>query len=149
MRGLSPPLGIRAHFSRGWPPPKLCLEGVPLEDICMAAGWSFAHTFVRFYNLDVNKTPGSQVLSVWASSVLVFWSVMGQIWQCVSLVCVVYRSHCVKLRSFEWTYERKVYVNHIGCRGGISHHQPMNWRDSIRASDNHHTWGCSPLRKAT
>ncbi len=64
VRGLSPPLGIRAHSTRGWPPPKLCLEGVPLEDICMAAGWSFAHTFVRFYNQDVNKTPGSQVLSV-------------------------------------------------------------------------------------
>ncbi len=23
-----------------------------------------------------------------------------------------------------------------------SRHQPMNWRDSIRASDNRHTWGC-------
>jgi hypothetical protein len=26
---------------------------------------------------------------------LVFWSVMGQVWQRVSLACVVYRSHCV------------------------------------------------------
>ncbi len=36
-----------------------------------------------------------------------------------------------------------VYVNHVWRRGGISRHQPMNWRDSIRASDNRHTWGCS------
>ncbi len=39
-------------------------RGVPLEDIYMAAGWSSPHTFVRFYNLDVNTAPGSQVLSV-------------------------------------------------------------------------------------
>ncbi len=39
-------------------------RGVPLEDICVAAGWSSPHTFVRFYNLDVDTAPGSQVLSV-------------------------------------------------------------------------------------
>ncbi len=48
---------------------------VPLEDICMVAGWSSPHifvkfvgwssphTFVKFHNLDVNRAPGSQVLS--------------------------------------------------------------------------------------
>lgn len=41
--------------------------------------------------------PGS---SVWVSCVLVFWSIMGQTWQ-----CVLYRSHCVKLRRVKWTYE--------------------------------------------
>ncbi len=32
-----------------------------------------------------------------------------------------------------WTW---VYVKHVWRRGDISHHQPMNWRDSIWASDN-------------
>ncbi len=36
-----------------------------------------------------------------------------------------------------------VYVNQVWHRGSISHHQPMNWRDSIRASDNRHTSSCS------
>ncbi len=37
---------------------------VPLEDICVATGWSSPHTFVKFYNLDVDTAPGSQILSV-------------------------------------------------------------------------------------
>ncbi len=41
----------------------------------------------------------------------------------------------------------QVYVKHVLRRGGISHHQPMNWRDSIWASDNHHTWECSHCGK--
>ncbi len=40
------------------------LQGVPLEDICVAAGWSSPYTFVRFYNLDFDTAPGSQILSV-------------------------------------------------------------------------------------
>ncbi len=36
----------------------------------------------------------------------------------------------------------RVYVKHVWCKGGISRHQPMNRCDSIRASDNRHTWGC-------
>ncbi len=39
-------------------------RGVLLEDICVAAGWSSPHTFVKFYNLDVDKAPDSQILSV-------------------------------------------------------------------------------------
>ncbi len=39
-------------------------RGVLLEDICVAAGWSSLHTFIRFYNLDLDTAPGSQVLSV-------------------------------------------------------------------------------------
>ncbi len=38
----------------------------------------------------------------------VFWSVMGQVWQRVSLACVVYRSHCVKLRSVELPMKENV-----------------------------------------
>ncbi len=39
---------------------------------------------------------------------LVFWSVMGQIWQRDSLACVVYRSHCGKLRSVELPMKENV-----------------------------------------
>ncbi len=64
VRGLPSPLDVRAHSTRGMASSQALFRGVPLEDICMAAGWSSPHTFVRFYNLDVNTTPGSQVLSV-------------------------------------------------------------------------------------
>ncbi len=64
VRGLPSPLDIRAHSIRGVASSPALFRGVPLEDICMAAGWSSPHTFVRFYNLDVNTAPGSQVLSV-------------------------------------------------------------------------------------
>ncbi len=57
------PLDIRAHSTRGVASSTALFRGVPLEDICMAAGWSSPHTFVKFYNLDVNTAPGSQVLS--------------------------------------------------------------------------------------
>ncbi len=64
VRSLPSPLDIRAHSTRGVASSTALFRGVPLEDICMAAGWSPPHTFVRFYNLDVNTAPGSQVLSV-------------------------------------------------------------------------------------
>ncbi len=44
-------------------------RGVLLEDICVAAGWSSPHAFIRFYNLDLDTALGSQVLSVWTGRV--------------------------------------------------------------------------------
>ncbi len=64
VRSLPSPLDIRAYSTRGVASSQALFRGVPLEDICMAAGWSSPHTFVRFYNLNVNTAPGSQVLSV-------------------------------------------------------------------------------------
>ncbi len=64
VHSLPSPLDLRAHSTRGVGSPQALFRGVPLEDICMAAGWSSPHTFVRFYNLDVNTAPGSHVLSV-------------------------------------------------------------------------------------
>ncbi len=61
---LPSPLSLRAHSTRGVASSQALFRGVPLEDICVAAGWSSPHTFVRFYNLDVDTAPGSQVLSV-------------------------------------------------------------------------------------
>ncbi len=52
VRSLPLPLDIRAHSTRGVAFSIALFRGVPLEDICIAAGWSSLHTFVRFYNLD-------------------------------------------------------------------------------------------------
>ncbi len=39
------------------------ISGVALQEVCDAAGWSSPHTFIRFYSLDLDSPPGSQVLS--------------------------------------------------------------------------------------
>ncbi|KAL0147310.1 hypothetical protein M9458_057385 [Cirrhinus mrigala] len=59
--GLPPPLGVKAHSTRSMAASKSFLAGIPLQDICNAAGWSTPLTFVRFYCLDL-LTPGSSVL---------------------------------------------------------------------------------------
>ncbi len=76
VRELPSPLSLRAHSTRGVASSQALFRGVPLEDICVAAGWSSPHTFVRFYNLDVDTAPGSQVLSVWTDRMLLvhFWA---------------------------------------------------------------------------
>ncbi len=73
---LPSPLSLRAHSTRGVASSQALFRGVPLEDICVAAGWSSPHTFVRFYNLDVDTAPGSQVLSVWTDRMLLvhYWA---------------------------------------------------------------------------
>ncbi len=75
-RNLPSPLSLRAHSTRGVASSQGLFRGVPLEDICVAAGWSSPHTFVRFYNLDVDTAPGSQVLSVWTDRTLLvhYWT---------------------------------------------------------------------------
>ena len=61
--GLSCPIGVRAHSTRGVASSWAWSSGVPIEDICAAAGWSVPSTFVRFYNLDVPALQ-ARVLSV-------------------------------------------------------------------------------------
>ncbi len=63
-RNLPSPLSLRAHSTRGVATSQALFRGVPQEDICVVAGWSSPHTFVRFYNLDIDTAPGSQILSV-------------------------------------------------------------------------------------
>ncbi len=63
-RNLPSPLSLRAHSTWGVASSQALFRGVTLEDICVTAGWSSPHTFVRFYNLDIDTAPGSQVLSV-------------------------------------------------------------------------------------
>ena len=61
--GLPSPLGVKAHSTRGVAASKAFLAGVSMRDICDSAGWSTPMTFVRFYGLDMQATPGSSVLS--------------------------------------------------------------------------------------
>ncbi len=63
-RNLPSSLSLRTNSTRGVASSQALFRGVPLEDICVAAGWSSPHTFVKFYNLDVDTAPGSQILSV-------------------------------------------------------------------------------------
>lgn len=60
-RGLALPLGVRAHFSLGVASSKALAKGASLQDVCAVAGWSL-HTFIKFYSLDLDSTPGSKVL---------------------------------------------------------------------------------------
>ncbi len=64
VRGLPSPLSVRAHSNRSVASSQALFRGVIREDICVAAGWSSPHTFIRFYNLVLDTAPGSQVLSV-------------------------------------------------------------------------------------
>lgn len=41
---------------------KAFLSGFSLQDVCDVVGWTSLLTFVRFYNLNLGTTPGSQVL---------------------------------------------------------------------------------------
>ncbi len=59
---LPSPLGVKAHSTRSVAASKAFLAGVPMQDICNAAGWSTPLTFVRFYDLDLRATLGSSVL---------------------------------------------------------------------------------------
>ncbi len=46
---LPSPLGVKAHSTRSMAAFKAFLAGVPMQDICNAAGWSTPLTFIRFY----------------------------------------------------------------------------------------------------
>ncbi|KAI2657538.1 Transposon Ty3-G Gag-Pol polyprotein [Labeo rohita] len=51
---------VRAHSTRSMAASKAFLAGVPMQDICNAAGWSSPLTFVRFYELDLRVSPGNE-----------------------------------------------------------------------------------------
>ncbi len=110
-RNLPSPLSLRAHSTRGVASSQALFRGVPLEDICVAAGWSSPHTFVRFYNLDVDKAPGFSG-PVCLNRPYVVGSLLGQIGSIFSLACLVYRTRCVKLSyavlSYLWKRTSRV-----------------------------------------
>ncbi|KAL0175976.1 hypothetical protein M9458_028306, partial [Cirrhinus mrigala] len=43
---LPSPMGVKAHSTRAMAASKALMAGVPIQDICNAAGWSTPHTFV-------------------------------------------------------------------------------------------------------
>ncbi len=53
----------RPHSTRSMAASKALISGVAFQKVCDAAGLSSSHTFIRFYSLDLDSTPGSQVLS--------------------------------------------------------------------------------------
>ncbi len=59
---LPSPLGVKSHSTRSVAASKAFLAGVPMQDICNAAGWSTPLTFVRFYDLELRAAPDSSVL---------------------------------------------------------------------------------------
>ncbi len=75
-RNLPSPLSLRAHSTRGVASSQALFRGVPLENIFVAAGSSSPHTFVKFYNPDIDTAPGSQILSVWTDCMLLvhYWT---------------------------------------------------------------------------
>ncbi|KAL0148244.1 hypothetical protein M9458_056476 [Cirrhinus mrigala] len=52
-KGVLPPEGLKAHFTRGMATSWALFKGVSLQDICVAASWASPHTFIRYYRLDV------------------------------------------------------------------------------------------------
>ncbi|XDV42657.1 hypothetical protein PO909_011277 [Leuciscus waleckii] len=61
-KGMQCLLGVRAHSTRGMASSWAWSSGIALQEVCDAAGWSSPLTFVRFYSLDLDAAPGSQVL---------------------------------------------------------------------------------------
>ncbi len=95
VRNLPSPLRLWAHSTRGVASSQALFRGLPLEDICVAAGWSSPHTFVRFYNLDFDT--GSRFSDpVCLKRPYVVGSLLDQVGSVFSLACLVYRSQSVK-----------------------------------------------------
>ena len=53
--GALPPVGLRAHSTRGVSASWALYKGISVQDVCTAASWSSPSTFARFYNLDVSE----------------------------------------------------------------------------------------------
>lgn len=61
-RGQSSPMAIRVHSTRSIAASKALWSGVSLHDVCYAVGRTSMHTYVWFYNMDLDSTPGFQEL---------------------------------------------------------------------------------------
>ncbi len=55
-------MAVQSHTTRSMAASKALISGVALQEVCDAAGWSSSHIFIRLYSLDLDSTPGSQVL---------------------------------------------------------------------------------------
>ncbi len=59
--GQPSPIAVQSHSTRSMAASKALISRVALQEVCDAAGWSSPHTFIRFYSLDLDSTPGCQV----------------------------------------------------------------------------------------
>lgn len=60
--GVSPPIRVIAHFTRGMTASWALIKCVPLEEVYAAAGWTSSLTFGQFYCLNVASSVASSVL---------------------------------------------------------------------------------------
>lgn len=60
VRGMASPLGVRAHSTWSVASSKAS-KRAPLLDVSAEEGWFSLHTFIRFYSMNMDSTPGSQV----------------------------------------------------------------------------------------
>ena len=67
-RGLAPPIGLRAHSTRGVAASWAFCRGVSIQDVCSAASWASSSTFATFYMLDVTAAPVARAVLGVASS---------------------------------------------------------------------------------
>ena len=56
-RDRAPPVGLRAHSTRGLAASWALCRGVSIQDVCSAASWASSSTFATFYSLDVTAAP--------------------------------------------------------------------------------------------
>ena len=63
--GFEPPIGMRAHSTRGMSASWALFQGVSVEEIFAAASWAMPHIFTRFYRLDVTAPNLSHSLERW------------------------------------------------------------------------------------
>ncbi len=71
------PLGVRAHSSRGVPSSKALARGVPLQQVCDVAGWSFPNTFC---SLDVHELESTSQNHVWDLLMLMKHNIECSFW---------------------------------------------------------------------
>ncbi|KAL0177470.1 hypothetical protein M9458_026364 [Cirrhinus mrigala] len=71
---LPSPMGVKAHSTRAMAASKALMAGVPIQDICNAAGWSTPHTFVSHCRLLCSPAlaqPLGRDLEVWGRGHLI------------------------------------------------------------------------------
>ncbi len=95
VRGFSSPLSVWAHSTWSVVASSQALfRGVPLEDICVAAGWSSPHILSGFIIWILTRllVPGSCPLEPAMDAI---WLIIGPDMAALNLACLVYHSHCV------------------------------------------------------
>ncbi|KAI2644351.1 ORF V: Enzymatic polyprotein [Labeo rohita] len=112
--GLPSPLGVKAHSTRGMAASKAFLAGVPMQNICNAAGWSTPLTFIRYYELDLRRLTQLEFLKGNVSGYVCNHGSLKGMRRCVSgHTSVIPVSACFFLEA-EWRFQRSV-VTHFDC----------------------------------